>query len=47
MARAHFVKAAAKDHPEHGIKKGESYWWWAFRSAYGSRKVYSKTQPKP
>lgn len=26
MARANFVKAARKDYPEHGIKKGESYY---------------------
>lgn len=44
MASAHFVKKARKDHPEAGIKKGESYWWWEFR--FGG--VYkSKTQPKP
>lgn len=43
MARVHFVKAAAKDYPDHGIKKGESYYWWAFR--YGGKR-YSKTQPK-
>ena len=30
MTRAHFVKKARKDHPEGDIKKGDSYWWWAF-----------------
>ena len=43
MAHAKFVKAAAKDYPEHGIKKGESYYWWKFR--FGG-KHYSKTPPK-
>lgn len=43
MARATFVKAAAKDYPAQGIKKGESYWWWKFR--YGSRQI-SKTEPR-
>lgn len=46
MARAHFVKRAAKDHPG-GIKKGEPYWWWAFMvGGRGGPKHYSKTQPK-
>lgn len=44
MARATFVKKAAKDYPEHGIKKGESYWWWSFR--FGG-KFYSKKEPRP
>lgn len=43
MARAHFVQKARKDYPEHDIKKGESYYWWAFR--YGG-KHFSKTPPK-
>lgn len=42
MARAHFVKAAAKDNAV--VKKGESYWWWAFR--FGGKHL-SKEQPKP
>lgn len=47
MARAHFVKKARKDHPEGGIKKGDSYWWWAFMvGGRGGPKHYSKTQPK-
>lgn len=47
MARAHFVKKAQKDHPEGGIKKGESYYWWAFMvGGRGGPKHYSKTQPK-
>lgn len=44
MAHAHLVKAARKDYPDVGIKKGESYWWWKFNF---SRTVHrSKTQPK-
>jgi hypothetical protein len=42
MTRAHFVKKAQKDYPESGIKKGDSYWHWAF--AFGP-KYKSKTQP--
>lgn len=47
MARATFVKSARKDNPDHGIKKGDSYWWWSFRTAYSSSKHYSKTRPRP
>lgn len=43
MARAHLVQKAAKDYPEHGIKKGEPYYWWKFR--YGGKR-FSKTAPK-
>jgi hypothetical protein len=43
MARATFVKAAAKDYPEQGIKKGESYYHWSFR--FGG-KHRSKTAPR-
>ncbi len=47
MTRAHFVKKARKAHPEGGIKKGESYWWWAFMvGGHGGPKHYSKTQPR-
>lgn len=47
MARATFVKAARKDYPEHGIKKGDSYYWWAFmQGGRGGPKRYSKTPPK-
>ncbi len=46
MARAHFVKKARKAH-EGGIKKGDSYWWWAFMvGGRGGPKHYSKTQPR-
>ena len=48
MARATFVKAARKDYPDHGIKKGESYWHWKFmQGGRGGAKRYSKTKPKP
>lgn len=43
MARAHFVKKARKAQPEHGIKVGDSYYWWEFR--YGGKHV-SKTAPR-
>jgi hypothetical protein len=47
MTRAHFVKKAQKDHPEGGIKKGESYYWWAFMvSGRGGPKHFSKTPPR-
>ena len=42
MATVHVVKAARKDYPNEGIKKGESYFWWEFR--YGG-KYKSKTRP--
>ncbi len=42
MARAHFVKSARKSYKAHGIKKGESYWWWKFNR---QPKQYSKTEP--
>jgi hypothetical protein len=42
MAHAIFVKKARKDYPKEGIKKGDSYWHWAF--AFGP-KCKSKTQP--
>ena len=46
MARAHFVKKAQKNHPG-GIKKGDSYYWWAFmQGGRGGPKHYSKTQPR-
>lgn len=48
MARAHFVKKAMKDHPAGDIKKGESYYWWAFMvGGRGGPKHYSKTPPTP
>lgn len=49
MAHATFVKKARKNYPEHGIKKGESYYWWSFRSPRGkggSGRYFSKTPPR-
>jgi hypothetical protein len=43
MPKVTHVKRARKDYPNHGIKKGDSYYWWKFR--YG-RKYMSKTFPK-
>lgn len=42
MPRVHTQKAG-KDYPDHGIKKGETYYWWKFRHG-GKRK--SKIYPK-
>lgn len=48
MARAHFVKKARKANKAAGIKKGDSYWWWAFMvGGRGGPKHYSKTRPRP
>lgn len=43
MPRVHTQKAA-KDYPEHGIKKGDTYYKWSFR--YGGTYM-SKEYPKP
>lgn len=43
MSRVHFVKAAAKDYPKEGIKKGESYYWW---QSYRGPRQLSKERPK-
>lgn len=43
MARVHRVERAAKDYPQAGIKKGESYYWWQL---YKQHKQMSKTVPK-
>lgn len=43
MPRVHRQKAA-KDYPEHGIAKGDTYYRWAFR--YGGKRK-SKTYPRP
>jgi len=42
MPKVHLVKAAAKDNEV--AKKGESYYWWAFR--FGGKRM-SKTMPRP
>jgi hypothetical protein len=44
MPRVNHVKKAARDHPEAGILKGESYYWWKFRHG-GKHK--SKVYPRP
>ncbi len=44
MATLNYVQKARKANKEYGIKKGDSYYWWAFR--YGGKHV-SKTRPKP
>lgn len=48
MPRVTHVKAAQKDYPEHGIKKGEPYYWWKFMvGGRGGPKQFSKTPPRP
>lgn len=42
MPRVTFVKAAQKDYPAAGIKKGQSYYWWKFR--FGGKHM-QLTQP--
>lgn len=44
MTKVNFVKAAAKDYPQDGISKGESYYWWQH---YRQSRRLSKTKPKP
>jgi hypothetical protein len=43
MARA-FSRVAGKDYPEHGIKKGDLYYYWSV--GFRGRKQMSKTPPK-
>lgn len=43
MPRVTRVEHAAKDYPQYGIKKGDTYYWWKFR--YGGKR-YSLTPPK-
>jgi hypothetical protein len=43
MPRVHHVKKARKANKAHGIKKGDSYYWWKFR--FGGKCV-SKTPPR-
>ncbi len=47
--RVHFVKKARKDNPRAGVKKGESYFWWANRppGRKSGIKRFSKTRPRP
>lgn len=44
MAKLNFVKSAAKDYPEKGIKKGDSYYWWQH---YRQPRQMSKQAPNP
>lgn len=44
MARVTKVEHAQKDYPEHGIKKGDTYWWWKHRNG---PKQFSKAPPRP
>lgn len=44
MAKVNFVKAAAKDYPDHGIERGTSYYWWQH---YRQPRQVSRTRPKP
>ena len=43
MPRVH-ERRAGKDYPEHGIKKGDTYYAWSF---YRQKERKSKTRPKP
>jgi hypothetical protein len=43
MARA-FSRVAGKDYPEHGIKKGDTYYFWSV--GFRGRKQMSKTPPR-
>lgn len=49
MPRVHFVKKARVAKAKHGIKKGDSYYWWKTRMKGSKSGVmhYSKTQPRP
>jgi len=44
MAHATFVKSARKAIPDHGIKVGDSYYWWKFR--FGGKHI-SRYWPRP
>lgn len=44
MAKARFVKKARKARKKHGIKKGDSYWFWKFARC---PIIYSLTRPRP
>ncbi len=47
MPKVTSVKSARNDYPDQGIKKGESYYWWAFmQGGRGGPKIRSKTYPK-
>jgi hypothetical protein len=45
VARVHHVKKARKDYKEHGIKKGQEYWWVGMKT--GPRSSIKKYFTKP
>lgn len=49
MPRVHHVKKARKAKPKHGIKVGDSYFWWKTRmkGMKAGTMHYSKTRPRP
>ena len=48
MPKVHHVKKARKDVRGSDIKKGESYYWWAFMvGGRGGTKRVSRTHPRP
>jgi hypothetical protein len=47
MGKVHHVKAARKDNPQRGIKKGQPYWWAAYRAGRGGYKRYWTKPPRP
>lgn len=46
MAKVKFIKAAGKDYPKFGIKKGESHYVWAMKAQVGGVVRRSKTLPR-
>lgn len=44
MTKLNHVQKAAKDYPQAGIKKGDSYYWW---QGYRQHKQMSKERPMP
>ncbi len=46
MTTLHHVKKARKAQRRHGIKRGDSYFWWAFRIGSRSVKHVSKARPR-
>lgn len=47
MGRVHHVKKARKARKDAGIKKGQEYWWVAFKTARGGFKRYFTKPPRP
>lgn len=45
MPKVNFVKSARKDNPQHGIKAGDSYYWWSMMHGSRGVKHYSMTRP--